>query len=585
MKNVFSILSLVAILFFSFNKNYAQDIPESRLVNWEHAGLESIDLNSGSTLNVLDHGLTGDGVTSNDEAILELLNNASTPVSELFFPEGTYLFNTPLSLQNDAILRGASAEHTKFVFNNNGSDHLIKILGNRSNTESTIIQDALIGQDTIWLSESSLFTVGDYIMITEDDAHLVTSSWALNSTGQINKIVDINDEQIILKSKLRRSFSIENIAHVYKINPVKNVKIENISIERLDSTDTQTSNIYLDYAANCQIKCIESYNCNFAHVDIRNSINIEIEGSYFHEAFDYGGGGKAYGVMLHFSTGESLIQNSIFRKLRHSMIVQAGANGNVFAYNYSTQPYWTETSLPENAAGDLVLHGNYPYANLFEGNIVQQIVIDDSHGKNGPLNTFFRNRVENYGIFMNFSPPSDAQNFIGNEITNTNIGSYFLFGSDHFQLANNVKSTIIPEGSSELEPSSLFLNTNPAFFTPIDTWPPIGDPAFYNTWSIPAKTYFEMDIFTACQEIPNHVADLENKEIEIWPNPTNASFSISLPEQESVVNIQVFSVDGKQIKVFGKRDDLNITELQDGLYFLKVNTTSGEYFTKTLLKQ
>ncbi len=41
---------------------------------------------------------------------------------------------------------------------------------------------------------------------------------------------------------------------------------------------------------------------------------------------------EAYGTMLHFTTGECLIENNIFEHLRHSTIVQAGANGNVFGY-------------------------------------------------------------------------------------------------------------------------------------------------------------------------------------------------------------------------------------------------------------
>jgi hypothetical protein len=56
----------------------------------------------------------------------------------------------------------------------------------------------------------------------------------------------------------------------------------------------------------------------------------------------------------------------------------------------------------------MVLHGNYPFANLFEGNINQNTVIDNSHGKNGPYNTFFRNRSELWGVVMNNSPATDS---------------------------------------------------------------------------------------------------------------------------------------------------------------------------------
>ena len=92
--------------------------------------------------------------------------------------------------------------------------------------------------------------------------------------------------------------------------------------------------------------------------------------------------------MLHFTTNECLVEDNIFNHLRHSMILQAGANGNIFSYNYSYDPYWTGVFFPANSAGEIVLHGNWPYANLFEGNDVGNIVIDNSHDANGPHNTF-----------------------------------------------------------------------------------------------------------------------------------------------------------------------------------------------------
>ncbi|MBK6996924.1 MAG: hypothetical protein IPH31_19135 [Lewinellaceae bacterium] len=38
------------------------------------------------------------------------------------------------------------------------------------------------------------------------------------------------------------------------------------------------------------------------------------------------------------------------------MLLQSGSNGNVLGYNFSTDPYWEE--FPNDAAGDIVLHGN-----------------------------------------------------------------------------------------------------------------------------------------------------------------------------------------------------------------------------------
>ena len=136
------------------------------------------------------------------------------------------------------------------------------------------------------------------------------------------------------------------------------------------------------------------------------------------------------------------------------MIVQAGANGNVFAYNRSVDPFWSQgLFFPSNSAGDMVLHGNYPFANLFEQNDGQNIVIDNSHGANGPYNTFFRNRGSLFGIFFSDNT-SPSQNFIGNEIPNTgtpySLVNYTIQGSDQFLHGNNNKGAITPAGTNNL---------------------------------------------------------------------------------------------------------------------------------------
>ena len=114
---------------------------------------------------------------------------------------------------------------------------------------------------------------------------------------------------------------------------------------------------------------IESNNCTFSHVRIEQSSNLFIARSYFHHGFDYGGGGRSYGIAIQFSSGSCLIEDNVFERLRHSVLLQAGANGNVIAYNYSLDPFWSST--PSDAAGDMVLHGNYVFANLFEHRLLK----------------------------------------------------------------------------------------------------------------------------------------------------------------------------------------------------------------------
>ncbi|MBM4395981.1 MAG: hypothetical protein FJ087_09850 [Deltaproteobacteria bacterium] len=59
------------------------------------------------------------------------------------------------------------------------------------------------------------------------------------------------------------------------------------------------------------------------------------------------------------------------------MMVTTGANGNVFGYNYSRDPYRSETI--NDFSGDISVHGHWPFANLFEGNVVANVM---AHGNN-----------------------------------------------------------------------------------------------------------------------------------------------------------------------------------------------------------
>ena len=168
--------------------------------------------------------------------------------------------------------------------------------------------------------------------------------------GQVVRIKSILSHKLILDSPLRLDFHMTRSPYIVKIHPVKNVGIQCLKIHRMDNTaPEQSSNINFSYAVNCWVRDIESENCTFSHIQANHSSNLAISGSYFHHAFGYGGGGRAYGVMLQATTNECLVENNIFEHLRHSMIVQSGANANVFSFNYSLDPYWDST--PNDAAG------------------------------------------------------------------------------------------------------------------------------------------------------------------------------------------------------------------------------------------
>ncbi|MBC8172369.1 MAG: hypothetical protein H7X71_00565 [Chitinophagales bacterium] len=487
-------------------KGYNQTLDGTRSVNWELAGLKNNCIFPSVTLNFISAGGVADGITPNDDVLNDLLNSLEEGViTMIYFPDGIYLFKEPVTLKENVILRGESGESTVLQFDLDVEDDLITVEGSVTGTEAVIAENITKDDTTLRVIDPGIFEAGGYIKLTEDDVTLVTSDWALNTTGQIIRIDSVAGDVFFLSSPVRRNFYTSRNAKVKRVKLIENVAIESLKIIRLDITDKQTSNIVFTYALNCSVRSVQSFKCNYAHVEIHNSSNMEISGCYFKDAFTYGSGGKAYGVLVHYNSGECLIRNNIFNHLRHSMVVQAGANGNVFAYNYSINPFWTGVLLPSNSAGDIVLHGNYPYANLFEGNNVQNIVIDDSHGANGMYNTFFRNRADLYGIVMSSSAAGNDQNFIGNEVTNTDFlkGLYTLYGTGHFQYGNNIKGTVTPAGTETLPENSLFMNSVPEYYALFSSWPPLGIPNSLNEYDIEAKTRYNAGVltqYTGCME-------------------------------------------------------------------------------------
>jgi hypothetical protein len=573
------------------NQTDSQPLPDDRRHDWFRAGLNVIPPTNPASVIVTDYGIVGDGKTPNDDAINSLIRNNLINGAVLEFPEGSFLFNKSIELSSNIIIRGMGAGLTKFIFNLSGTGNSINISGTPVLKDtSSIVQRALTGDSCLYISNPDLFSAGDIIQLFKKDSDLVTSDWALNTVGQIVKITAIENNKIVLNSKIRLNYELERNSYIRRIIPAANSGLECFSMERIDNTaPEQSSIIQFSYSVNSWVRGVESKNCTFSHIEAEFSSNLLIHGCYIHDAFEFGGGGRAYGVMLHLMTNECLIENNIFRNLRHSMIVQAGANSNVFAYNYSIEPHWTESQLPVNSSGDIVLHGNYVYGNLFEQNICQNIVIDNSHGPNGPYNTFFRNRAELYGIFFSASN-SPNQNFIGNEIPNNSFPysliNYTILGDGHFLYGNNNKGRIVPTGTEKLDIQSYAYSKKPDFLENI-YFGEIGTPYQMGKSTIPAKARYETsDKFNGiCKPVNTDFIENNqlNNSIQISPNPASDYIEIMLgvgSEPAPTEDVEIFNILGMEITTpslsdtppyqGGEKVRVDISHLLSGVYFVRV---------------
>ena len=478
----------------------SQTIPTERIYlnSWQHAGISGHSPPPDTILNVQDYGATGDGSTSDSAAVQNAIASLSGAPGVIYFPAGTYRLTSGISLPSGTVLRGQRSELSTLLFDVSG--HCITAAGT-AGTFQPLISGHTNHSSAVTVTDGTGFTPGGYAHIRQesDPAWGTSVGWGDYAAGQIIKITAVSNNTLTLETELRMNFPAAQNPEIRPMSPVTNVGIENLTVERLPNGSPENRyTLYFLRAANCQVRGVEGYNGFGGHICLQESIHIEITGSYLHHAVSYGGGGCGYGIRLESHTSECLVENNIFKTLRHAMLMQVGPNGNVFGYNYSRDVNRDEPF--SDYGGDICGHGNYPFANLFEGNICQNLHFDSTHGANGPHNTAFRNRLENYGIIINDSP-SYGQNIIGNEVTSKSswlFDTYDLSSADHFEYGNNTAdSGITPSQTDSLPDYSYYLGSDPmsppptpAFWTLENAIPTLGPPNSRGSGTIPAKARY-----------------------------------------------------------------------------------------------
>ena len=476
------ILLLVFLMALSSVSYAASIIPQDRSVDWSNCGVPAGMAEPPVISDIKrDFAAAGDGITDDSKALKDAILAAGGP-GIIYIPEGTYLIKSPLVISKDGIvLRGAGADKTKLIFDLNGA--------NLSAVTFARDQDAVFtkasggfekGSNAIIVGNPVDFVKGGFAEITEDnDAAIMYSKpeweqvWAKNAVGQYLKISDIKGNTLTVAEPLNITFKKELNARIRPVNLIKNCGIENLYMKRTDPGDANMT--VFSFAAYGMVRWVEGDMVMRSHVAIDSSYRCEVRDSYFHHAHDYGGGGHGYGVELKLGTTGCLVENNRFFHLRHSMMVHVGANGNVFGYNYSADPFATGDHDPKSMVCDISIHGHYPFMNLFESNAVQKIEVSDWWGPCGP-NVFFRNRIEKEGVRVN--DKSNGQVFIGNMIMQGDFGIEASGGTDPATLLDHGnmeygEMTWDKNIKSEELPASLYLKKKPDFLKNT-SWPLIG---------------------------------------------------------------------------------------------------------------
>ncbi|MBT5828564.1 MAG: dockerin, partial [Candidatus Latescibacteria bacterium] len=399
------------ILFWVINLSVIVEAEMNQHVRWTPGipgGIPDVDV----VANVKDYGAVGDGMTDDAASFQKAID--AVDQGAVLIPAGDYVLKSGLEINKSVVLRGEGADKTRLLFDI-ADRAAINIAKYDRGEWMDVVDGHVFGSENVTVADGSVFKAGDFVEIQqENDPDVMytdpkwNESWADDSVGQILRVEEVKGNTLLLDKPLYITFRAALKPKVRTQGFVERAGVEDLYIKLSSRGDPVT--IGMRNTAYCWIRNIESDFTSRNHVGVSASYRCEIRDSYFHHSYEYGGGGHGYGVNLGKHVTDCLIENNIFKHLRHAMLVQVGSCGNVFAYNYSVETLSEGTWVP----CDVSLHGHFPFMNLFESNTVQKIDVSDYWGPVGPGNTFLRNRVENYGFRIR--DHSHLQNVIGNEL-------------------------------------------------------------------------------------------------------------------------------------------------------------------------
>ena len=497
-------------------------LPPDRRADWAHVGIEGGIPEVAVVNSVTDFGAVGDGVTDDASAFQQAIDNASSSGGgAVWVPPGTYLLNSYLIMKSNVVLRGAGSDYSHLVFDLGGVDAdtgMIQIAGWEGTDPFVAITSGYAKDSTVLtVSDASTFSVGEYVEIQQDNDPAIMYTdpawnvdWAQEAVGEMGKVVAVSGNQITLEEPLDNDYRSDLNPVIRPVAMLTNAGVERLHLRRQDNAFGDM--IFIYYAADTWVREVESEFVLNSHVLAHASYKCEIRDNYFHEAYAYGGGGQAYGAEMGRHTRGCLVENNIFRKLRHAMITVVGSNGNVYGYNYSREPY-SESWTPN----DVSLHGHQVAYNLLEGNIFQEAYDTDNWGPAGPGNTFLRNCVQSKGIKL--EDHSHSQNLIGNVLGDSpNVISDDGTVQDTLSHGNYQQGAVTwdPNISDHNIPNSYYLDGYPSFFEGA-AWPATGSDVEQNAanCSIPAKTRWDNG---------NYVPDLFYLRSELAGNDINLAW-------------------------------------------------------------
>ncbi|MEZ4224310.1 MAG: glycosyl hydrolase family 28-related protein [Polyangiaceae bacterium] len=359
--------------------------PTSRLPDFSHAGYrdgESLPLSPTATVNVRDHGATGDGSTD-DTAAFQAAIDAS--VGTVLVPKGRYRIHDILTINRSGVVlrgEGPDASGSVLLIDRSLADVLgpneawsysggfLRIEGGGAGaTLAQIAEPALRGDGELRVSSGSGLTTGQLVelVLTDDDSRSL--GWHLHAErvgpGDCSyqmplrmewpvQVAGVTADTVELRQPLRTDLRMSWTPTLVALDPIQEVGIEQLRIEFPDVPyaghlkEPGYNAIFItNGVANAWVRHVTVVNADSAfllerHVKNVSFEHVQLEGREGHHGFNLN------------QVADVLIRDFRVRnEWRHTITVDHRTNGSVVSRGSSDVPM------------SLDHHRDSPFENLF----------------------------------------------------------------------------------------------------------------------------------------------------------------------------------------------------------------------------
>lgn len=360
----------------------------------------------------------------------------------VLLPAGEFVLTRTVELSDGVVIRGAGAGRTTLLARLAGASPAFRARG-RAEIASETSEVVRGDKGDRWLTVSATLAAAAAAAVAQGSLHLevavdndperLPEEWARPyaafAIGQLARVTAVEGTRLSLDRPLNETYATPGLVRRLELlgpeHLVEDVGLADLTLVRED--DHHAGTVAFERTVGAFLLRVHLERTGWAHLHVDRSLACQVRQSFFFDAHGFGGGGQGYGVNLRHHTTGCLVEDNVFDRLRHAIILQLGANGNVVAYNHATRAR-DDFGLVK---ADISLHGHYTHMNLIEGNAVEYIHVSDWWGP-APFHTLFRNRVWRGGITIDDRSHGSA--------AYDNVSAAAFIGREAFVVADSVRN-------------------------------------------------------------------------------------------------------------------------------------------------